>query len=309
MVPLLLVWSLRRLPRRPPSPVSEEELRRLASRLQPIPSSAVADDSPTGNAPRSKDDQNPLATVPISTILLEKTPLPQLKNSSYWSFSIISVPIWIATCLACVGGFYLLFDYLGEQRARSFTPAVYLFKPFSYGIICILPAFLVGTLASYPFAMGIFRLFFGPRLLREWLFWDEGRIGSRNVDGLLGAASMLSLFCSVLCTLFVLLVMNWYARFADDEIGIKRFFAVSEEVYPYGDIEQIVVSSHRRGDNGIERGEDLGIRFRDGRIWDTDGTFHMPSGVGERDRLLEFLQWKTGKPIVRVRLLSDAPGW
>ena len=103
--------------------------------------------------------------------------------------------------------------------------------------------------------------------------------------------------------------MNWYARFSDDEIAIKRFIDFGEEVHPYSDVEQIVVSSHTWDDNQIVGGEDLGIRFCDGRKWDTDEIFHMPRDVGERDRLLEFLQWKTGKPIVRVRLLSDAPGW
>jgi hypothetical protein len=67
---------------------------------------------------------------------------------------------------------------LGEGRARSFSPAVFLFKPFSYGIVCAVPALFLGIFTSI-LPLGLFvRLVLGRRRYLEYLFWDEGRLGT-----------------------------------------------------------------------------------------------------------------------------------
>lgn len=329
LLPQLPVWMYRRLPRRPPPPMSEEELRSLDSQLRPtgppLVAEVVADDSPptdimrpfssapttsTGNAARTEQREEPLpANDKPAVLAAEKKPVPRLSLSSYRWLQFLSVPSLIVTFLSLGAGFALLFHYLGEQRARSFPPAIFLFKPFSYGIVCGVPALFLGIFCSLPLLTLLARLFMGHRRFLEYLFWDEGYVGSQKLDARIRFLTIFGSVLSVFCALFVLLVMNWYARFDDDEIAIKRFIGFGEEIHPYDSVEQIVVSSHSQVGKEIVRGEDLGIRFGDGRTWKTDQTFHMPCDVGERDRLLKFLQRKTGKPIVRVRLLSEAPGW
>jgi hypothetical protein len=100
-----------------------------------------------------------------------------------------------------------------------------------------------------------------------------------------------------------------YARFTEEEIAIKRLIGFREEVHPYSSVEQVVVTSHRRQAKQVVPGADLGIRFRDGRTWTTDQTFQLPRDAADRDRLLDFLARKTGKPITRARLLKDLAGW
>jgi hypothetical protein len=102
--------------------------------------------------------------------------------------------------------------------------------------------------------------------------------------------------------------MNWYARFSEDEIAIKRLTSVGEEAHPYDTVEQIVLTGHLGGGNQGALGERLHLRFRDGRTWSAGTTF-FPSSPAECDRLLEFLARKTGKPIARARRIEDVPGW
>jgi hypothetical protein len=58
----------------------------------------------------------------------------------------------------------------------------------------------------------------------------------------------------------------------------------------------------------VER-ENIHIRFADGKTWDTDATFMLPRDDAERQRFLDFLRAKTGKPIQEARLIDDVPGW
>ena len=59
----------------------------------------------------------------------------------------------------------------------------------------------------------------------------------------------------------------------------------------------------------LEQAGDVHLRFADGTTWGTGQTFFLPRDAGERQRFLDFLQAKTGKPILRARLIKDVPGW
>jgi hypothetical protein len=170
------------------------------------------------------------------------------------------------------------------------------------------PAVFLGIFSSVPLLTVLARLFLGRRRFRDYLFWDEGRLGAGHIDGLLRMLTVLAVLVGVSCAVFVGLVLNWYARFAEDEIAIKRFIGLGEEVHPYGDVEQIVLTTHRWSGKQTVPGSNLGLRFRDGRTWSTDQTFRLPEG-DERERLLEFLRRKTGLEITEARLLEDLPGW
>ena len=331
LVPWLPVLMYLRLPRRPPPPLSVEELHRLAGQIRPeqplllaevvsgdesantdITRSRVAGPAvPTRHADEDRDKEesrsrtNPLAGRPA-------TPAPRrLTLRPYWWLNVLMAPILIATFLALGVGWALLFEYLGEQHAHSFPPAVFLIKPFSYGMICGVPSLFLGIFSAILLLALLARLVMGRRRFLEYLFWDEGRLNARGhrVENMLKLLSVLALLLSLVSTIFVWQVMNWYARFEEDKIAIKRFIGFGEEMHPYSDVEQIVVTTHRRTGKDVSAGEDLGIRFSDGRKWNTDQSFEMPRDTAQRDRLLEFLQRKTGKPITRTRLLSDLPGW
>jgi hypothetical protein len=315
LVPWLHILMARLFPRRPPPPLSAEELRRLAGparRVQPeaalevVPIEAgllcpeVEGPAAEGSLPPKTDN------APIQTP--RKATPPSLSLGSYgWLLGIGKV-VLIPAFLALGLGWAVLFDYLGEARARSFPPAVFLFKPFSYGIVCAVPGLFLGILSALPMMWLLALLLMGRRRFTNYLFWDEGRMGAGTVDGMMRMMSFLALFVGLGCAAFVLPVMNWYARFTDDEIAIRRFARFWEEVHPYSDVEEVRLTRHPRKDNEVADREDLEVRFKDGRTWDTDQTFVLPRDPAGRERFLEFLARKTGKPIREAIPPADVRG-
>jgi hypothetical protein len=234
LAPWLPVWMYRSLPRRPAPPLSEGELHRLAEQLrQGQPGEAVevvpAEDTSTrsditrrpgtargdGGAggegaegegtPRPQTARAPVQAAPRAA--------RRLSLGSYRWLNGLMAPFLVGTLLALSFGWGVLFHYLGEGRARSFPPAVFLLKPFSYGIVCGVPAVFLGIFTSIPLLVLLARLLIGRRRFLEYLFWDEGRLGTPMVDALIRMTSLLALLVGVLSAAFVLLVFNWYARF------------------------------------------------------------------------------------------------
>jgi hypothetical protein len=192
------------------------------------------------------------------------------------------------------GGWAALFHLLGEGRARSFGPAVFLFTPFAYGVVCGLPAVFLGIFTAIPVTALLARLLLGWRRFTEYLFWDEGRLaagGGITPDGVIRMLSHLAVLAGVLCVVFVCLVMNWYARFTDEGIAIKDLFAFREEAYSYAGVTQMVLTTHEQQDRELVPRENVYLRFADGRTWRT-GTLTLRPRA-EWQRFLDFLQAKT----------------
>lgn len=330
LVPWLPVWMYRRLPRRPADPLPEGQLQQLAAQLQHDRPGEVAEVVAVEEEPASTDiipPQGPASRVPVARPKeAEKTdPSPQVAEKkiaqgvaaprltirSYRWLNFLSIPFIVGGFLALGVGWAFLLHVLAEEHARGFPPALFLFKPFVYGLIFAVPSMFLGIFTILPLMMLLLRLVMGRRLFLEYLFWDEGRLnrGALRADGIIRMLSLLALLISIPCAGFVGLAMNWYTRFTEDEIAVKPLFGFSEEKHAYGNIEQLLISSHRRVGKDIMEGPELGIRFQDGQTWRTGQTFQLPRDDIERDRLLAFLQRKTGKPIKRLRLLEDMPGW
>jgi hypothetical protein len=332
LVPWVPVFIFRRLPRRPPPPVSERALHELAAQIESerlvdeVEVVTSEDDPPRPDITRP-DPRKPKAARPkiseargaarpqpardgLPNAAAANTSAPRLVYPWYYQvLNICGVFVMIGMFLALAFGWAALFHWLGEAHARTFPPGVFLFKPFNYGIIFALPGLFLGIFTSVPLLMLLGRLNLGRRRFLEYLFWDEGRVGQGKPEQLIKMLTYLALLISLLSAVFVFLAMNWYARLDQDDIAIKRLFGWREEIHSYSSVEQIVVTSHRKQGEQIVRGTDLGIRFTDGRKWNTDQTFVLPSDEVEQKRLLDFLQQKTGKPLLRARLLSDVPGW
>jgi hypothetical protein len=320
LVPWLPYLVYRRLPRRAPPPPGAWHLDQLAAGLRP---QAVA----VGGAPHgppSTDLTRPAEAAPGGESRVPSragsrprpgpaAPAPAARRLTIppyrWANGIL-VTALIVSAFGLGFGWAALFHYLGEARARSFGPAVFLFKPFHYGLVCFLPGMLLGICSAIVPALGLTRLLLGRQRFREYLFWEEGRLRPHGgyMEWCVKVYAGLAVIVAVLCTLFVWQALNWYARFGEDEIAIKRLLGVGEEVYPYDAVTQIVLTSHFGGGKQPYAGERLHLRFRDGRTWSTDTTFHLPPD-DELNPLLEFLATKTGKPITRARLITDVPGW
>jgi hypothetical protein len=330
LVPWLPVLMYRRLPRRPPPPLSEADLHRLAAQVRRPGArhavEVVADDDdvmtaelvhpgPGGDASEADvaeaEDESPRRRGADSRAPSSPGAVParRLTVRSYRWLNLLMVPVFPVTFLALGAGWAFLFQYLSDLHARDFPPGVFLFKPFSYGVVCAVPAIFLGIFTTLPLLVLLGRLVLGRQRFLEYLFWDEGRLRAGYPEAVIKLLSVLAVLLSVGSAVYVGLVMNWYTRFGEDEIAIKRLLGVGEEVHRYGDVEQVVVSSQIRVGKEVFPGVDVGLRFRDGRTWRTGQTFALPTDAAERDRFLDFLRRKTGKPFTQARLLEDVPGW
>jgi hypothetical protein len=235
---------------------------------------------------------------------------PRLNLGNYRWFNLLFLPIFIGTFLALAAGWAAVFHFLGEEHARTFPTGVWLSKP-EYWVVFALPGIFLGIFTAIPLLMLLFRLVMGKRRFIEYAHWDEGRMESLGMrpDSLIRLLSHLAVLVSVLSVVFICLVMNWYACLSDDEIVIKRLFGLGAEVHRYDTVQEIVVTTHRQANKEQIAEPVLGLRFSDGRTWTTDDTFRLPRDPVQVERLLDFLQLKTGKPITRARLLKDVPGW
>jgi hypothetical protein len=155
------------------------------------------------------------------------------------------------------------------------------------------------------------RLLLGRGRFIEALFWEEGRLGAegREVDALLRFLRYFALSVGVACAAFVGLALNWYARFTDDAVVVKRFLAAREEVHSYDSVVQVVWTGPVGKDGQPAARGDIHLRFADGTTWGTDQTFVLPDDDAQRQRFLDFLAEKTGRPITRARRIEDVPGW
>jgi hypothetical protein len=317
LVPWLPYLVYRRLPRRPLPPPGAWHLDLLAAGLRPEAVAVGAGaappitDRPGAPAPApAARGEGRASSGPRQGPARRGHTRPRLSIPSYWWANVLAVTVMIVSIGGLGFGWMALFRCLGEAHARTFGPAVFLFVPFHYGMVCCVPGLLLGICSAIVPALGLTRLLLGRRRFREYLFWEEGRLRPRggHRELCLKAYSWIGVFVAAVSTLSAWQVLNWYARFGEDEIAIKRLLGVGEEVHPYDAVEQVVLTSHFRGRDQVQSGERLHLRFRDGRTWSTDSTFFLPAPA-ERDRLLEFLARKTGKRITRARLIKDVPGW
>jgi len=257
-------------------------------------------------------DGEPIRDPETNVIATDKAnPPPRFNLGSYGWLNTLEVPFFILGFLSLTVGWAAILHYLGEEHAKTFQPVVFLFKPFQYWLIFALPAFVMGVFTVIPVFVLLIYFSLGCRRFMEYAFWDEGRMASQgtNTELLIRRLDQVAILLGALCAVFVFLVMSWHARFSENEIAIHRFWGFGEEIHPYSDVTQVVVSSHRKQDKQLVVGQDLGLRFRGGRTWYSTDILRMPDHPEERKRLLDFLQQKTGQPITRVRLLKDLPDW
>lgn len=314
LVPWLPVWLYRSLPRRPSAPVSEGQIQSLADALHherrqeaesAVPhapgATEVTQQPEAWPSPEKKDLSQPNAPGKADR---------RLTLAGYrWVNGLFAV-FFIVGFLALGFGWAALLHILGEWHAQSFPPSVFLFKPF-YGIVFATPAIFLGIFSAIPLLMLLARLFMGRRRFLEYLFWDEGRMHHQKIstDGMIALLSRLALIVGVVAAAFAVLALHWHVRLTEEAIVVQPLFGLREQAHPYNTVEQLVLTTHRQVGKEVMEGPDLGIRFSDGSTWSTGQAISLPQDAAERERIVDFLVRKTGKPLTHARLLKDVLGW
>lgn len=314
LVPWLPVVLLRLAPVRPAPPLSPEDMLRLRAQLL---GRSLRQATPARSADRSRQaivlEQNE------ETEFIEpKTDAPPRKDGarsltlrSYQWVNLVVLPVFIVSMLGLAIGWAVVFDYLGEQHARTFPAGVFVFKPAVYWAVFGVPAIFLGIFSSVAIVEPLTRVLLGRRYT-EYCHWEQARRGLHGPVGVQRFGRRFILFAVLLglvMAAWTVLAMNWYVRLTDNDIAIKPLFDIGEQLHPYPRVQQIVLTSHTRVKNDIIPREGLHLRFEDGQTWSTGQTFALPDTAEEKKRLLDFLMQKTGKPLTRARLIEDVPEW
>jgi hypothetical protein len=164
-------------------------------------------------------------------------------------------------------------------------------------MIWFVPALLVGILSSEVPLKITYRTLLGSERFAEYttyinLHWE--------VDALRANRHLL-LVLGVPLVIFLILAMNWYTVFADNEIIVKRFWSVTPDRYQYAQVQAIGAVSQVRAPNGnVVPRQHFVIKFNDGRVWSTDWS---PQGGSDRDldqAVIEFVSHRSKLKIQKV---------
>jgi hypothetical protein len=325
LVPWLPVVLLRLAPVRPVPPLSAEEMDRLIVQLNPKRTVSATRTQPVGpnqqavTVPRQRERQPDRADADTpppqnrspATRRESDRGLDRLTLRSYQWVNLVILPVFIVTMLGMGIGWAMLFNYLGDEHARTFPPGVFVFKPAVYWAIFGVPSVFLGIFGCTAILEPLTRILLGRRY-PEYCYWEQARRGLAGPVGVQRYGRRFVLFAVVLGSLMALwmvLAMNWYVRLTENEIAIKPLFVIGEQLHPYNRVQQIVLTTHTRVKQDVIPREGLHLRFDDGQIWSTGQSFRLPDTPEERKRLLEFLCRKTGKPLTQAKLLDNVPGW
>ena len=314
LVPWLPVVLLRLAPVRAAPPLSPEEMERLRAQLFPHLAKSAARTRPADPKRQAIAVEQQIEPQP-DEVQASTTPRQSggrsLTVRSYQWVNLVVLPFFLMSMLGLAIGWAVVFNFLGEQHARTFPSGVFVFKPAVYWAIFGVPAVFLGIFGSVVIVDPLTRILLGRRYT-EYCHWEQARRGLHGPVGVQLYSRRFILFAVVLGILmagWTVLAMNWYVRLSDNEIALKPLFGVREQVYPYSRVQQIVLTTHVVVKNDIIPREGLHLRFDNDQTWSTGQTFALPDAPEEKKHLLDFLTRKTGKPLTKARLLDDVPGW
>lgn len=276
--------------------------------LSPDPLRNVPLDPPTeivSQAPAAHESARPaVINPPKNTAKIGQT--FDLKKRYQWIVRLL-VPFQIVLFLALAVLWVIVFHFLGEAHAAGFPASIVLFKPL-YGGYFALSAIFMGIFSAAVSEAYLLRLVLGARRYAEYRHWEQARFGVHGQEGaqvLKGLFTALGLMVAVPTVLMIPLLMNWNTRFEENQIVVRPFFSLADDLHSYGSIKRIVYSSHTFYKGKLIESPGIFLAFDDGRTWEKGSLYTADRRAGI-DRLLHHLQRKTTVLIERVRLREDA---
>jgi hypothetical protein len=326
VVPLAAALLILFAPTRPAPPVSKEELQRLAKRIQAVdPQEPVEGERPNSPIDISNEGvkrEHP-TTAPDDTFAHESADLPRSQPASR-KLSLKQGPGWLLlACLVQIAIFTLLWTWIlswlaSWHAAELPTSAFVLFPP-----TVSLPRFIPNNMQRvipYGLVLGgytgmVVHLRVVGRLLsrrhyEDYHHWEKDQFSFQSEEARNKAMRngfLMTLLFVIPLSATVPLTVNRYTRFTEEEIVDRSsFLPFTETAHSYAAVSDIIVSSHSVKDKALVENPTVVIRFSDGQSWKADSDTGLPAQGEDRDRFLEFLSARTGKPIRRVKLIEDA---
>jgi len=199
----------------------------------------------------------------------------------------------VLTCLL-----YLVFILLQSFCLSQLPPSAFVLSA-DHGL-WLLPAFFLGLAGAAVPTHFLFSRMLGGRY-REFLYYCNLRAG---FDAL-RAYYWITFVIATPALLVIPLALDYYIRFAEDEIAISPFFSFGENRRPYSDVKEIrSVATFRAPNGNVVSNPYYQIVFEDGLIWSIrDG---LQKKDTERDRaIMNFVSQRSGKSISRYNIAPE----
>ncbi len=230
-----------------------------------------------------------------------------LSNKYWWVNVVLAVAFFVSFPLLIWSWTRLLIG-LDNWCMSRLSSSQFLIKP-GLGIWMSAGVFL-GLVSSVLFLSLLVRLLL-RRHYTEYIRMDYMRYGldtkkfERFVIGL-------AILVLAVCGTFAGLACDWYLQVDDNGVAWNPFWSFVERRYSFDDVEKLIEIPEELSPQGnIKHRQQNFILFRDGTIWRSD---EMGLGVaraweGGSDsyvhEMLEFLENKTGKHIIRAQSAED----
>jgi hypothetical protein len=207
----------------------------------------------------------------------------------------LHVPMCLLGILAFPVGWAFLFWLLYRGYLSTLAPAGWVFPSGDFITGCILASFYPGLVTGMVIDATLTRLLLGARRFRASLDFEQARTGSGPAHfarmwlilagpfGLGGAIA-------------IALTLPTHERLDDAGIGLKGVASLSEAYYPYERVRDLSYFPHRFSEGKFIDSPYLVVTFDDGRQWEPRVR------VAELERLLEYLETKTGRKAQRVKM-------
>jgi hypothetical protein len=194
----------------------------------------------------------------------------------------------------------LLLAWLADLRLNHLPEGTLVLRPEPAWALWLLPGLFL-ALTSYLIPLAVLtRLLLGYGLA-DYVRHERARTG---VDEWAGQKPALLFLLPLLG--FTALAMNCSVRFEPTGIALHPFLSLSERVYPYSSVEQVVETSHRKAPLGNEvEGKRLYILFNDGRRWCNEDLARSNPFRPDEEKAIRLVCQRAGKPLTQARLLDD----
>ena len=215
----------------------------------------------------------------------------------YRRWELYSLFIWFCCMPLLAAAWWWLFYWIGNWNAQRFAGAVYQLCPMgmTWGVSAIMAGILTTSLPLTLFYR------FG---LRERYAEFQRYLNLRHGCNERSIGLPICVFFGAIILASVVLILHWRVVLTNTEIVQYPFFTLLSVSHKYSDITDIRTAPRRQAPSGnLRDNDDYETEFSDGSVW---ATYPNPADLtaDEKQRMMEFVSKRSGKPIRHVALLE-----
>jgi hypothetical protein len=225
-----------------------------------------------------------LAPIDISNFHTDKS-IDELKKK-YMKYDLIQIGLLFIFTISLTFVYYYIFVWVSDLRISLLNETIVVVTPFLAA--WFLSAMFTAMLTSTLLIMWLYQWYL-KNDYDEYTSYGYIKLGFSPKVGSIVAKSF-----AVITAILVMLCLDWFTAFRQDDILINNLFGLGSKVYRYSDISDIRDIRKLKAPNGnIVRDEHYIIVFSDNSKWNS-----RQNGFGrfeENKKVIDWIELKTGK--------------